>query len=263
MGPPNDDVWTVSRSAPDAVRSSGSDVAAAPASTATRAPTPWAISVIRFTSGTAPVTGFASGTVTSRVWRPTRDSYCQSGSSPVSTSASAKCTVAPTKRAAVDHTRTVSSLSSRLSTTSSPSCQVRDMAAANQVNNAETLPPMTTDWAGAPTRSPIARRASSTDTAARRERSDRDPGCAGAERSVPTIARTTDSGCNALYVPSRWTMPDPSVGYKPRTRATSKLISPCYLLSPPRGQVGDGGPATLLSRARDDQTGAHDGVHRE
>ncbi|MEP7022086.1 MAG: proteasome activator, partial [Pseudonocardiales bacterium] len=52
----------------------------------------------------------------------------------------------------------------------------------------------------------------------------------------------TDSGCKVLKEPSRWAVPAPTVGYSPRTRATSKLITcidallPCYC-SPAVGQT--------------------------
>jgi len=65
------------------------------------------------------------------------------------------------------------------------------------------LAPNTTQFGAAPTRSAIARRALSTVAAARSERADCDPGCAGDDRRVVMIARITVSGCRALKFPSR------------------------------------------------------------
>ncbi len=76
-----------------------------------------------------------------------------------------------------------------------------------------------------PTRSAAARRVCRAEVAVRCELIEREPGWAGVERSVAMMARMTDSGCKVLKHPSRWAVPAPTVGYSPRTRATSKLIT--------------------------------------
>ena len=200
---------------------SGRCAAAAPTSASTSAPTSCASSAIAPTSGTVPVAGLPSGTVTRRVRGVIRCSYCQVGTSPVSRSNSAHRTVTPQARAARSHGRSTESLSRRFSTIWSESCQSRESNSANCSCNPAWVAPSTTDSGPAPTRSPNARRVSVSAAAVRCERKDVPPGCVGAERSVDTIARITDSGCNVDSGPSSAAGPDGSDRYSPRTRATS------------------------------------------